>query len=165
MTDWKIASRYDFGAIRLGMTKADVNANVGNDVFFRRVSRYPGLSADHYGRKQVIVTYDEDLRTICIEVTYPHKVSYLGVDLLREPVAAIRTLFEGKGLRLEEDGRGLLCNTEGILLNLSQNNDNRVFSVCLFEEGHWQRLEAKRREYATELSRQAEAWRTGSAKN
>jgi hypothetical protein len=141
------------------MTKTEVNAILGDDAFHGKITGYAGMTQDSYNRKQVLIIYSEDMTASYIQVGHPFKVIYLGVDLMRMSLSAAKTLLENNGLQTEERNGGIICTSNGIDLYSAKATNNHLNSIVLFEDGYWDKMDAKFQEYRKVLARQVELWK------
>jgi hypothetical protein len=162
--NWEIVSKGDFGPIKLGMTKAEVNSILGNDVYHGKTTIYPGIFEDTYGRKNVIIHYcirNEVKEAVYIEVGYPFKVLYAGKDLMRMSLTDAKLHCKENGILVEsvEIRPGSwreLCLSEGIGLNSSSTSSRHLNSVFMFEDGYFETCNTYLQEFKKELTRMAE---------
>jgi hypothetical protein len=144
--NWEIVSKGDFGPIKLGMTKPEINAILGDDVFHRNMIPHFGLAGDNYGRKNVIIHYcirNGVKEAVYIEVGYPFKVVYMEKDLMRMSLPDAKLNCEKNGILVEsvEIRPGSwreLCLSEGIGLNSSSASSRHLNSVFMFSDGYFE---------------------------
>jgi hypothetical protein len=155
---WEITDPGDFGPIRIGMTKTEINAILG-DVTALRNHPYPGMAQDIYGKKNVIIDYfeqNEDMRAAFITVSYPFKVIYSGEDIMRMSLTAAKTLLEKNGLRIEKTEVrpqfwADICLPGCLGLNATSETSNHLYLVFMFASDYYEKTEVLLQEYKKNL--------------
>jgi hypothetical protein len=161
--EWEIIDHGDFGSIKLGMTKLEINTILG-EAFTRTNTPYTGMVRDIYGKKNVIIDYFEqnsEFRASYIEVSYPIKVRFLGEDLMRMPFSSAKELLKKNGIVIEKiETRPLLwqnvCLLKGLGLNSANETSNHLFSIYMFEDCYYERTEKLWQEYKKDISQRTE---------
>jgi hypothetical protein len=171
--NWEIISKGDFGPIKLGMTKPEINAILGDDVFHRNMIPHLGLAGDNYGRKNAIIHYcirNGVKEAVYIEVNYPFKVLYAGKDLMRMSLADAKLHCEKNGTRIEniEARPGLwfeVCLSKGIGIYSSSASNRHLNSVFMFSDGYYERCDEYWRGYKRQLIMEVQELKFQKAKD
>jgi hypothetical protein len=157
---WEIVSKGDFGPIKIGMSKAEINAILGDDVAHLKAVP-PIILQDIYGSKNVEIRYFERNGTkeaVCIYVNYPFKVLYKEKDLMRMSFEDAKSHLELNGIRIEHIVRGKYmwadaCLSAGIGIYTSSTASRHLNFVYMFEDGYFETENAFWEEYKETPSR------------
>jgi hypothetical protein len=157
---WEIVSKGDFGPIKIGMSKAEINAILGDDVTHLKAVP-PIILQDFYGSRNVEIRYLERNGTkeaVCIYVNYPFKVLYKEKDLMRMSFEDVKSHLNLNGIQIKHIERSKYmwvdaCLSAGIGINSSSAASRHLSSVYMFEDGYFEAFNAYWEEYKETLGR------------
>ena len=104
--NFQITSATSTSVVSLGQPRHEVRHSLGSYRSFRRTPK--SEESDQFAESGVIATYSDVGAVTMLEFVVPARVEVAGVQLLGEPLQAVRELLGARGVQIEFDDLGAL---------------------------------------------------------